>query len=266
MSAKAFISAKKILDSEKPITANQNKRNSIAITNNNFNFGISLAKKSPKQFYNSHSKFNVNTNNLENNMQNFLNNYDELLENLTGLNKKNNNPVTIKLDDNKQVYDHSPSKKRLDHRKSVLLEPNFNFRNNILGLTQTKNINSSQFNREISLEPQTNERHLEIITEKVKTPKTKKSNSSNFNYKFLDIFSMISKVQKKNDTPKSLNNLEIVKSFTNTEEIKDFYEYTSECLKRVSLLKRPSKKELEELYLELPISKKELQSNIFLIF
>lgn len=74
---------------------------------------------------------------------------------------------------------------------------------------------------------------------------------------------MISKVQKKVDTPKSLNNLEIVKSFTNTEEIKDFYEYTSECLKRVSLLKRPSKKELEELYLELPITKKELESIIY---
>ena len=74
---------------------------------------------------------------------------------------------------------------------------------------------------------------------------------------------MISNIDKKGEKATSnKTDQDMVKSFTNSEEIKDFYEYTSECLKRVSILNKPTKQELQDLYLNLPISDEELQSKI----
>lgn len=44
----------------------------------------------------------------------------------------------------------------------------------------------------------------------------------------------------------------IVQNLTNTEEIKDFYEYTEECLKRIIKLETPSLEEIKDLLFNLP--------------
>lgn len=74
---------------------------------------------------------------------------------------------------------------------------------------------------------------------------------------------MISNVGKKIETTPVKSASEDLKSFTNTEDIKDFYEYTGECLKRISSLKQPSLDEINALALELPISEEEFKSNYF---
>jgi hypothetical protein len=246
MTTKEFMKTKEILDMQRPNKLN--KMNSIAITQNSSNFGLSLSKKTQKGFYNSISKFSNNSSNLECNMKNFLNNYDELLENLTCLKKSNSNEIK----EEKNKLKKSPIQINLEHRKSAFLESEFNYCNNILGLTQSKNIPN---NNHIYLKQA---QKIKMDNRLSKSTQSKKSSSSIF-LLIPDIFSMISNVDKKVDTPKN-NNPDIVKSFINTEEIKDFYEYTCECLKRVSLLKKPSKSEIEALYLDLPINKKELKS------
>jgi hypothetical protein len=45
----------------------------------------------------------------------------------------------------------------------------------------------------------------------------------------------------------------IVQNLTNTEEVKDFYEYTEECLKRIAVMKIPADNEIEHLGVNLPI-------------
>ena len=43
-----------------------------------------------------------------------------------------------------------------------------------------------------------------------------------------------------------------VKSLTNIEEIRDFYDYTENCLKLISTLKRPNSSEIEGMKINLP--------------
>jgi hypothetical protein len=43
-----------------------------------------------------------------------------------------------------------------------------------------------------------------------------------------------------------------MKNLTNTEDIKDFYEYTEECMKRIIKLNIPSDEEIEHLCFNLP--------------
>lgn len=54
----------------------------------------------------------------------------------------------------------------------------------------------------------------------------------------------------KNDKAEMVSN---IKGLTNIEEIKDFYDYTENCLKLISTLKKPSEKEIESLIIDLPI-------------
>lgn len=73
---------------------------------------------------------------------------------------------------------------------------------------------------------------------------------------------MISNVGKKsenNSISSVKSSSDDLKSFTNTEDVKDFYEYTGECLKRISCLKQPTAEEIKALEVELPITKEELQ-------
>lgn len=56
-----------------------------------------------------------------------------------------------------------------------------------------------------------------------------------------------------------------VQKLTNTEEIKDFYEYTEECLKRIIKLKIPTKDEISDLIFDLPFEK-ELKNKKLAIF
>lgn len=58
---------------------------------------------------------------------------------------------------------------------------------------------------------------------------------------------------------------ENVKKLTNTEDIKDFYEYTEECMKRISQMTTPSVEEIKHLQLELPFEE-ELKHKKLAIF
>jgi len=55
---------------------------------------------------------------------------------------------------------------------------------------------------------------------------------------------IITQVDKKEDYE--------IKTLTNIEEIKDFYEYTENCLKLISTLKVPPMEEIEHLRIDLP--------------
>jgi tRNA C32,U32 (ribose-2'-O)-methylase TrmJ len=67
---------------------------------------------------------------------------------------------------------------------------------------------------------------------------------------------LVSNIGKKEENTKIQNN--DVKSYTNSEQIKDFYEYTSECLKRISFLRQPTQDEIRNNQIQLNISKTEL--------
>lgn len=56
------------------------------------------------------------------------------------------------------------------------------------------------------------------------------------------IENMITIVQQKDE----------LKSLTNIEEIKDFYDYTENCLKLISTLKRPKSTEIEDMKIDIP--------------
>jgi hypothetical protein len=57
----------------------------------------------------------------------------------------------------------------------------------------------------------------------------------------------------------------IVQNLTNSEEIKDFYEYTEECLKRIALMKVPEIETIEHLRMFLPFEE-ELKNKQLAIF
>ena len=72
----------------------------------------------------------------------------------------------------------------------------------------------------------------------------------------------------KTQVGKNKNNIEesnVVQKLTNTEEIKDFYEYTEECLRRIIKLKIPSLEEIKDLLFDLPFEE-ELKSKKLAIF
>lgn len=51
---------------------------------------------------------------------------------------------------------------------------------------------------------------------------------------------------------RNLEETKIVQNLTNQEDIKDFYEYTEECLKRIIKLEIPNMDEIKELLFDLP--------------
>ncbi len=57
----------------------------------------------------------------------------------------------------------------------------------------------------------------------------------------------------------------LVQNLTNQEDIKDFYEYTEECLKRIINLKIPSLDEIKDLLFDLPFEE-ELKTKKLAIF
>ena len=67
--------------------------------------------------------------------------------------------------------------------------------------------------------------------------------SANINNKEVnDLFSIVTQVDEKID----------IQNLTNIEEIKDYYEYTENCLQVISSLLKPSDEKIEELKLDLP--------------
>jgi hypothetical protein len=63
----------------------------------------------------------------------------------------------------------------------------------------------------------------------------------------------------------SVEEEKIVQNLTNSEEIKDFYEYTEECLKRIATMKVPDIETIEHLRLDLPFVE-ELKTKKLAIF
>ena len=68
-----------------------------------------------------------------------------------------------------------------------------------------------------------------------------------------------------NSNEKNIEEKNQVEKLTNTEDIKDFYEYTEECLKRIIKLKVPSMNEIKDLLFDLPFEN-ELKKKKLAIF
>ena len=64
---------------------------------------------------------------------------------------------------------------------------------------------------------------------------------------------------------RNLEETKLVQNLTNQEDIKDFYEYTEECLKRIIKLKTPSLEEIQDLLFNLPFEE-ELKTKKLAIF
>ena len=61
---------------------------------------------------------------------------------------------------------------------------------------------------------------------------------------------LITKCEKKPESTQNQETLTKISELTNTEDIKDFYAYTKECLKRFSKITPPTNEELEKIYIE----------------
>jgi hypothetical protein len=88
-------------------------------------------------------------------------------------------------------------------------------------------------------------------------PKTKSDGHLNINSNKLKPISQSAVFNS--DDPNSIANIVTqvdekmdIKNLTNIEEIKDYYEYTENCLQLISKLKMPSIEEIEHLRLDLP--------------
>jgi hypothetical protein len=82
-------------------------------------------------------------------------------------------------------------------------------------------------------------------------PERKQSEASKKNLKIVEEY--VFNKEKRSLDEKSLEEQQIVKNLTNSEEIKDFYEYTEECLKRIATMVAPEYKKIDHLALDLPI-------------
>ena len=71
------------------------------------------------------------------------------------------------------------------------------------------------------------------------------------------------KPENKIDVSNSINNLtKNVSDLTNTEDIKDDYAYTKECMRRFSKIIPPTAEELQKIYIESFPFDEELKSNL----
>ena len=61
---------------------------------------------------------------------------------------------------------------------------------------------------------------------------------------------LITKCEKKPEIIQNQETVTKISDLTNTEDIKDFYAYTKECLKRFSKITPPTSEELEKIYIE----------------
>lgn len=79
---------------------------------------------------------------------------------------------------------------------------------------------------------------------------------------------LITSQERKSTIPINITNTnetDSIKTFTNTEEIKDFYVYTEECMKRIVNLKVPEDKEIQHLLVDLPFHE-ELKTKKLAVF
>lgn len=180
--------------------------------------------------------FNPNEKNdlYEIQLEHFMNNYDELIIGLkntvkeTKMNKNNSDPNKINPDNGGKDSYHKPKK---THSASMNFD---NINHNTLEMNDKSTNDTKSTN--------TNETSSKKAKSK-RGSKIKKKNSEEIN-------ELVAQVDKKID----------IKQLTSIEEIKDYYEYTENCLKMISKLEIPDEKDIEHLKLELPdkLTKKKL--------
>jgi Dullard-like phosphatase family protein len=95
----------------------------------------------------------------------------------------------------------------------------------------------------------------------------KKSTATDLIPKPVELTNEETEPQINNNTAQEEDNPSQVKSLTNTEDIKDFYEYTEECMRRILKLKMPEVAEIQHLMFDLPENlMKELETKKLAIF
>jgi hypothetical protein len=168
-------------------------------------------------------------------LEHFMNNYDELIIGLkntvqeTKMNKNNSDPNKIKPEKRSKESINKPKK---THSASM----------NFDDLSHKSLENDDERATNESKSTNTNE----TGSKKAKSKRgslLKKKNPEELN-------DLVAQVDKKMD----------IKQWTSIEEIKDYYEYTENCLKVIAKLEVPEEKDIEHLKLELPekLTKKKL--------
>ena len=173
--------------------------------------------------------------------------------------KKNNNCIKSKFYPKEVSSPTNPMKTKTDNSKNgTLCEKMPNFLKNYEDILKSINSNSQSPNQEKNKKQ--DELNSKIFEASVK---------SNRCLEFDKLSSLITSTGKKpqpqnNPSPTQENTLTL-QSMTNTEEIKDFYEYTESCMKRIVKLKVSEEKEIEHLMLDLPFSE-ELKKKRLAVF
>jgi len=185
---------------------------------------------------------------LESQLEHFMNNYDDLIKDLGKNIKDNNNASQSQMNKNNsdpkgdfKVKDEKSKEKKLRKKNH---STNFNDYNSMKD----------------KLEENTLERSDSKESKNSKTSKTsKKSKRSKMSKKFkkssskkdlVDLNNLITQVPANQPPPKEEK--DEIKNLTSIEEIKDYYEYTENCLKMINTIKPPPESEIEELMIELP--------------
>lgn len=232
---------------DKEIAYIQPNKNSKAIGNNSLNILPSKKPIDNTVKKTSHQKsfsvvdeefaFNPNEKNdlYEIQLEHFMNNYDELIIGLkntvkeTKMNKNNSDPNKINPEKSSKGSFKKPKK---THSASMNFD---NLNHKTLDIDDERTTNDTKSTN-------TNETGSKKAKSK-RGSKIKKKNTEEIN-------ELVAQVDKKID----------IKQLTSIEEIKDYYEYTENCLRVIAKLEIPEEKEIEHLKFELPekLTKKKL--------
>ena len=217
---------------KKEIGYTQSNKNNKTTANNNPNYISSKKPPDNTTKKSGHHKsysavdeefaFNPNEKNdyFEIQLEHFMNNYDELIYELkntvkeTKMNKNNSDP--------NKINQENSSKGSMKPKKTHSASMNFDNMNN--KNTESNDNKSTNFTDESS--------------KKAKSKRGSKVKKKNIE----EINDLVAQVDKKID----------IKQLTSIEEIKDYYEYTENCLRVIAKLTVPDEKEIEHLKFELP--------------
>lgn len=150
---------------------------------------------------------------------------------------------------------YNPLKSPVQENKTEPLSkkmPNFimNYEDLMELVTTNVKIDQDQDESKTQNEPKSPKSNIFNFNQVSKTPEKKASEEK----KLEGISSLITAANQKKEKEEE-ERCVMMKSLTNTEEIKDFYENTEECLKRIAKLKVVPEKEIEHLKVRLPFDK-----------
>lgn len=150
---------------------------------------------------------------------------------------------------------YNPLKSPVQENKTEPLSkkmPNFimNYEDLMELVTTNVKIDQDQDESKTKNEPKSPKSNIFNFNQVSKTPEKKASEEK----KLEGISSLITAANQKKEKEEE-ERCVMMKSLTNTEEIKDFYENTEECLKRIAKLKVVPEKEIEHLKVRLPFDK-----------